>query len=73
MTVLAIPFAFSMGKKGALAGMGLSVALAAAYWGAFAVSRSFGYTGVLTPFLAAWGANLVFGLAGVFFLFRLRT
>ncbi len=73
MTVLAIPFAFSMGKKGALAGMGLSVALAAGYWGAFAVFRSLGYTGVLTPFLAAWGANLVFGLAGLFLLFRLRT
>jgi LPS export ABC transporter permease LptF/LPS export ABC transporter permease LptG len=73
MTVLAIPFAFSMGKKGALAGMGLGVVLAAAYWGAFAVSRSLGYTGVLSPFLAAWGANLIFGLAGLFLLFRLRT
>jgi lipopolysaccharide export LptBFGC system permease protein LptF len=73
MTVLAIPFAFSMGKKGTLAGIGLSIILAACYWGAFSVLRSLGYTGVLTPFLAAWGANLVFGLAGVFLLFRLRT
>jgi len=73
MTVLAIPFAFSMGKRGALAGIGLSIVLAACYWGAFSVLRSLGYTGVLMPFLAAWGANLVFGLAGVFFLFRLRT
>jgi LPS export ABC transporter permease LptG len=73
MTVLAIPFAFSMGKKGALVGMGLSVVLAAAYWGAFGVSRSLGYTGILTPFLAAWGANLIFGLAGLFLLFKLRT
>ena len=73
MTVLAIPFAFVMGKKGNLVGLGLSVALAIGYWGTFGIFRSLGYTGVLTPFLAAWGANLVFGLAGVFFLLRLRT
>ena len=73
MTVLAIPFAFAMGKKGNLVGVGLSVALAIGYWGTFGIFRSLGYTGVLTPFLAAWGANLVFGLAGVFFLLRLRT
>ena len=73
MTVLAIPFAFFLCRKGVLVGGGVSVALAIGYWGTFAVFRSFGYTGVLTPFLAAWGANLLFGLAGVFLLFRLRT
>jgi LPS export ABC transporter permease LptG/LPS export ABC transporter permease LptF len=73
MTLLAVPFAFVMGKKGTLAGIGASVVLAIGYWGAFAVFRSLGYAGVLSPFLAAWGANLVFGLAGIFLLFRLRT
>ena len=73
MTILAIPFAFVMGKKGNLVGVGLSVALAIGYWGTFGIFRSLGYPGVLTPFLAAWGANLVFGLAGVFFFLRLRT
>jgi LPS export ABC transporter permease LptF/LPS export ABC transporter permease LptG len=73
MALLAVPFGFSMGKKGALVGVGLSVALAMAYWGVFAVFRSLGSAEVLTPFLGAWGANLLFGLAGVSFLFRLRT
>ncbi len=73
MTLIAIPFALSMGKKGALVGIGLSIILAGGYWGAFALFRSLGYTAVLTPFLAAWGANLVFGLSGLFLLFRLRT
>jgi CheY-like chemotaxis protein len=73
MTLLAVPFAFAMGKKGALVGAGLSVALAFGYWGAFAIFRSLGYTGVLPPSLAAWAANLLFGLAGILFLFRLRT
>jgi LPS export ABC transporter permease LptG len=73
MALLAVPFGFSMGKKGTLVGIGLSVALAMAYWGVFAIFRSLGSAGVLTPFLGAWGANLLFGLAGVFLLFRLRT
>ena len=73
MALLAVPFGFRMGRKGTLVGVGLSVALAMAYWGAFAVFRSLGMTGTLTPFLGAWGANLIFGLAGVVGLFRLRT
>ena len=73
MTVLAIPFGLFLGRKGVLVGGGVSVVLAIGYWGTFAVFRSFGYTGVLPPFLAAWGANLLFGLAGVFLLLRLRT
>ena len=73
MALLAVPFAFSMGKKGALAGVGLSVVLAMGYWGTFAIFRSLGHAEVLPPFLAAWGANLVFGSAGVIGLLRLRT
>ena len=73
MALLAVPFGFSMGKKGTLVGVGLSLAVAMAYWGAFAVFRSLGNAEVLTPFLGAWGANILFGLAGGIFLFRLRT
>jgi len=62
-----------MGRKGTLVGVGLSVVLAMAYWGTFAVFRSLGGAGLLTPFLGAWGANVLFGLAGLVGLFRLRT
>jgi lipopolysaccharide export LptBFGC system permease protein LptF len=62
-----------MGRKGTLVGVGLSVVVAMAYWGAFSVFRSLGVAGVLTPFLGAWGANILFGLAGSIGLFRLRT
>ncbi len=73
MTILAIPFSFWMGRKGTLVGIGLSVLLAVAYWGAFAVLRSLGYAGAFPPVLAAWGANLVFGLAGFLGILTLRT
>ena len=73
MTLLGVPFAFSMGRKGALVGIGLSVVIAMVYWGAIGVFRSLGYVNYLAPFLAAWTPNLVFGLAGIYLLFRLRT
>jgi LPS export ABC transporter permease LptG/LPS export ABC transporter permease LptF len=73
MTLLAIPFAFSMGKKGTLVGIGLSVVIAMVYWGSIGVFRSLGYVDFLNPFLAAWGPNLIFGLIGIYLLFRLRT
>ncbi len=73
MTLLGVPFAFSMGRRGALVGIGLSVIIAMVYWGAIGVFRSLGYVDYLAPFLAAWTPNLVFGLAGIYLLFRLRT
>jgi lipopolysaccharide export LptBFGC system permease protein LptF len=43
------------------------------YWGALGVFRSLGYVGFLSAFLASWGPNLIFGTAGLYLLFRLRT
>ncbi|NIM57798.1 MAG: LptF/LptG family permease [Candidatus Aminicenantes bacterium] len=73
MTLLGIPFAFSMGKKGTLVGIGLSIAIAMIYWGGIGVFKSIGYLNYLSAFLAAWGPNLIFGLIGLYLLFTLRT
>ncbi len=73
MTLVGVPFAFSMGKKGALVGIGVGLGIAVVYWVAIGVFRSLGYVGFLGPILSAWGPNIVFGLAGLTFLSRLRT
>lgn len=73
MALIGIPFAFSMGKKGTLVGIGLSIAIAMVYWGVLGVFKSLGYVGFLSAFLGSWGPNLVFGLTGLYLLFRLRT
>ncbi len=73
MTLLGIPFAFSMGKRGALVGVGLSLLFAMIYWGAMGIFKSLGYIHFLSPFLAAWGPNLFFGLIGLYLLFNLKT
>lgn len=73
MTLIGIPFAFAMGKRGALVGIGIGLAFSIVYWVTIGVFLSLGYIGFLSPFLAAWGPNLIFGLVGLYLLFRLRT
>ncbi len=73
MTLLGIPFAFSMGRKGTLVGIGLSIIIAMVYWGAFALLKNLGDINYLNAFLAAWGPNLIFGLIGLYLIFALRT
>lgn len=73
MTLLGLPFAFTMGKRGTLVGLGTSIVIAMVFWGTIGVFKSLGYVAILPAFLAAWGPNLLFGLAGLYLLFRLRT
>jgi lipopolysaccharide export LptBFGC system permease protein LptF len=73
MTLLGIPFAFSMGRRGALVGIGVSLALSMVFWVTIGIFRSLGYVGYLSVFLAAWGPALIFGLLGIYLSLRLRT
>ncbi|MFP4082271.1 MAG: LptF/LptG family permease, partial [Candidatus Aminicenantes bacterium] len=73
MTLLGIPFAFSMGKRGTLVGIGLSLVIAMIYWGGVGIFKSLGYINYLSVYLAAWGPNLIFGLIAVYLIFTLRT
>jgi LPS export ABC transporter permease LptG/LPS export ABC transporter permease LptF len=73
MALLGVPFAFSMGKRGTLVGIAISIGIAMIYWGAVGASRSLGYVGFLNGPLSAWSPNLIFGLVSVYLLFKLRT
>ncbi|MDH5467909.1 MAG: LptF/LptG family permease, partial [Candidatus Aminicenantes bacterium] len=73
MTIIGIPFAFSLGRRGTLVGIGLSILIAMVYWGAVAIFQGMGYVNYLNSFLSAWGPNLIFGLTGLYLLFTLRT
>jgi lipopolysaccharide export LptBFGC system permease protein LptF len=73
MTLLGLPFAFAMGKRGALVGIAVSLSIAVVYWIMLGVFRSLGYVGVLSAPLAAWGPNVFFGLLGGWLFLRVRT
>ena len=71
MTLLAIPFAVSTGKRGAMYGIGIVLALV--YWVMISIFAAFGIGGLLDPVLAAWAPNLIFGAAAAFLLLTVRT
>jgi LPS export ABC transporter permease LptG/LPS export ABC transporter permease LptF len=73
MALLGVPFSFSTGKKGALFGIGMSIAIAISYWGISGVFEAMGAYGLLVPVLAAWAPNLLFGAAGLALLLTIRT
>jgi len=73
MTLLGVPFSFSMGKKGAFFGITASIAIAISYWGVFNVFEQMGSYGLLVPLLAAWAPNLLFAATGLVLLFTIRT
>jgi LPS export ABC transporter permease LptG len=73
IVLLGIPFAFTMGKRGTLVGIGMSFVIVIIYWGAIGIFKSLGYAGYISPFLGAWGPNLIFGLMGLYLILNLRT
>jgi lipopolysaccharide export LptBFGC system permease protein LptF len=73
MTLLAIPFGVTTGKKGALYGIGLATILASAYFLLLTIFMAIGAAGVLPPALAAWGPNILFGSGALFLMLTVRT
>jgi LPS export ABC transporter permease LptG len=73
MALIAMPFAFRMGKRGALYGIGLALILGIVYWMVFAVFTKFGEVGNLPPLLSAWAANVMFALAAVYMYLHVET
>ena len=73
MTLLAVPFAVSAGRRGAMYGVGAGIVIAITYWVAFSVFAALGTGGVVEPTLAAWAPNLLFGAGAAYLLLTVRT
>lgn len=73
MALLAIPFSFIVGKKGAFFGIGASIAIAIGYLMISGLFETMGAYGILAPILAAWAPNIIFGAAGFWLLLSIRT
>jgi LPS export ABC transporter permease LptG/LPS export ABC transporter permease LptF len=73
MSVLAIPFALSMGRRGSLTGVAVAIAVALTYWVIDALFGAMGDVNYLPAALAAWSPDVLFGLTGGYFLLRTST
>jgi lipopolysaccharide export LptBFGC system permease protein LptF len=73
MTLIAVPFAVTTGKRGAMYGIGIGIVLALVYWTTISVFAAFGASGLMSPTLAAWAPNLLFGATALYLLLTVRT
>ncbi len=73
MSVLAVPFSLSAGKRGALTGIAVALSLAVIYWVAAGLFEALGNVNQLPAALAAWAPDLLFGFAGGYLIFKVPT
>ena len=73
MTLIAVPFAVTTGRRGAMYGIGIGIVLALAYWVTISVFAALGTGGLVAPVLAAWAPNLLFGAGAGYLLLTVRT
>ena len=71
--LLAIPFAFLVGTRGAIGGVALGVAIGVVYWAMAALLEAMGGVGQLPPFLAGWSPDIIFFFLGLYFFFKMPT
>ncbi len=73
MAMISVPFAFYVGNRGAMAGVGISLGIAIAYWTIGTVFEQIGDLNQLPAAMAAWSPDILFSLAGLYFMARMRT
>ncbi len=72
VVLIAIPFGAASGRRNLFLGVAGSLFICFAYFVLQQISIAFGSGGHLTPWLAAWLPNLVFGATGLVLMARVR-
>jgi len=73
MAVVGLPFAFRIGRRGTLYGVGISVVLGILFVGVFAFFRTMGQISALPPIVAVWSPSLIFALYAVYLFLGVET
>lgn len=73
MAFLGIPFALQKGRHSSIAlGIAVSVAIGVSFFILQSIALALGYSSVLPPLVAAWSANLLFALFGLWLILSVR-
>jgi len=73
MALIAVPFGFLVGSRGAMAGIGVSLVIAIAYLAINPLFEKLGDVNLLPAAIAAWSPDVVFALVGTYFMLRMRS
>ncbi len=71
--LLAIPFAFFVGTRGAIGGVAIGVSIGIIYWSLAQLLQAMGGIGQLPPFLAGWSPDIIFFFLGLYFFLKMPT
>ena len=71
--LLALPFAFKVGRRGSMYGVGVGLILAIVFWATAAIFNALGLETILPPLLAAWSPNVFFAAVGAYLLLYAPT
>ncbi|HVO58826.1 MAG TPA: LPS export ABC transporter permease LptF [Dongiaceae bacterium] len=71
--LLAIPYAFSVGGRGAIGGIAVGLAVGIGYWLLSRLLEAMGGVGQMPPPFAAFAPDLVFYFLGMYFFFKMPT
>jgi lipopolysaccharide export LptBFGC system permease protein LptF len=71
--LLALPFAFKVGRRGSMYGVGVGLILALVFWATAAIFNALGLETILPPLLAAWSPNVFYSAVGIYLLLYVPT
>ena len=71
--LLAFPFAFLVGTRGAIGGIAIGVGIGILYYLGAELLTAMGGVGQLPPLLAGWTPDIVFFFLGLYFFFKMPT
>jgi LPS export ABC transporter permease LptG len=73
MALVALPFAFRLGRQGALYGIGLSIVLGMVFYVVYAFFTTLGEASALPPLAAVWSPGILFTLFATYLFLGVRT
>ncbi|REJ82117.1 MAG: LPS export ABC transporter permease LptF [Acidobacteria bacterium] len=73
MAFVALPFAFRLGRRGALYGIGIALAIGMIYFALNAFFVTLGDAGALPPLIAVWAPNVLFSTASLYLFLGVQT
>ncbi len=73
MALVALPYAFRLGRKGTLYGVGVGLVLGMVFFAMLAFSSTLGETGALPPLIAVWTPNIAFLMLSLYLLLGVRS
>jgi LPS export ABC transporter permease LptG len=71
--LVALPFSFRLGRRGALYGVGIGIVLGIVFFGLYALFSTLGETGVLPPLVAVWSPGLIFAVLSLYLFLGIRS